>query len=77
MTCLGLLGDRLDHMRMRMAERIHGNAGGEIEIAVAVGRGQPDALAPLKSEVDPRVGPATYANDDHDRSTRGPKSRPK
>ncbi len=51
---LGLLGDRLDHMRMRMAERVDGNAGGEIEITVAVGRRQPTAFAPLESEVDPR-----------------------
>ena len=53
---LGLLGDRLDQMRMRMAERIDRDAGGEIEIALAVGRDQPNALAPLESEVDPRVG---------------------
>ena len=50
----GLLGDRLDHMRMAMAERVNGDAGGEIEIAVAIGCGQPAALAPLESKVDPR-----------------------
>ena len=67
---LGLLGDRLDHLRMRMAERIDRDAGGEIEIAVAVGRGQPDALAPLESEVDPRVGWQHMRLRCHDRSPR-------
>ena len=40
---------------MGMAERIDGDAGGEIEIALAVGREQPSALAPLESEVDARI----------------------
>ena len=53
---LRLLGERLDQMRMRVAERIDRDAGGEIEIAVAVGRDQPDALAPLEGEVDTRIG---------------------
>ncbi len=52
---LRLRGQRLDQMRMRMAERVDGDAGGKIEIAVAVGRRQPYALAPLESEVDARV----------------------
>ena len=34
----GLLGERLDQMRVRMAERVHGDAGGEIEVARAVRR---------------------------------------
>src|ERR1700724_1688139 len=37
---------------MRMAERVHGDAGGEIEIALAVGRDEPGAFAPLEGEVD-------------------------
>ena len=65
---LGLLGDRLDHVRMRMAERVDRDARGEIEIAVAVGRGQPNALAPLESEVDPRVGRQHMRLRCHDRS---------
>ena len=45
-----------DQMRMRMAEHVDGDAGGEIEIALAVGRDEPGALAPLEREVDARVG---------------------
>ena len=52
---LGLLGERLDQMRMGMAERVDGDARGEIEVALAIGREQPSALAPLESEVDARV----------------------
>ena len=39
-----------------MAERIDGNAGGKIEIALTLGREQPSALAPLESEIDARIG---------------------
>ena len=53
---LGLLGDRLDQMRMGVAERVDRHARGEIEIALAVGRDQPSALAPLEGEVDARIG---------------------
>ena len=38
-----------------MAERVHRNTGSEIEIAIAVGRDEPNALAPLKSKVDARI----------------------
>ena len=48
----GLLGDRLRDVRVRMAERVHGDAGGEIEVALAVGRDEPGAFAPLEAEVD-------------------------
>ena len=48
----GLVLQRRDQMRMRMAERVHRNAGGEIEIALAVGRDQPDAFAALEAEID-------------------------
>ena len=51
-----LLGHGGDEMRMRVPERIHGDARGEIEIALAVGRDQPAALAALESEVDPGIG---------------------
>ena len=53
---LGLLGERLDQLRMGVAERIDRDAGGEIEIALAVGRGEPNALAALEGEVDARIG---------------------
>ena len=56
MSFCGLLADRRDQMRMRVAERIDRDARGEIEIALAVGRDQPGALAPLEGEVDPRIG---------------------
>ena len=44
---------RGDQMRMAMAERIHRDAAGEIEIALAVGPDQPDAFAALEGEVGP------------------------
>ena len=46
-----LLGQRLDQLRMRVAECINGNAGGKIEVALTLGREQPSALAPLESEI--------------------------
>ena len=49
---LRLLGQGRDQMRMGVAERVDGDAGGKIEIALAVGRDQPYAFAPLKGEVD-------------------------
>ena len=49
----GLLLQCRDQMRMRMAERIDRDAGGEIEIALAIGRDQPRALAALETEIDP------------------------
>jgi hypothetical protein len=53
---LRLLGQRRDHVRMRVAERVDGDARGKIEIALAFSREQPSALAPLESEVDARIG---------------------
>ena len=53
---LRLLGERGDKMRMGVAQRVDGDAGGEIEIALAVGRDQPYAFAPLKGEVHARKG---------------------
>jgi hypothetical protein len=40
---------------MGMSKSINGDAGREIEIALAVSREQPRALAPLESEVDTRI----------------------
>ena len=53
---LRLLGERGDQPRMGVSQRVDGNAGGKIEIAVAVGRDQPCAFAPLESEVDACIG---------------------
>ena len=39
---------------MRMAERIDGDAGGEVEIALAVGGGEPRALPVIERKIDPR-----------------------
>jgi len=52
----GLLGDRRHQVGMAMAERADRDAGAKIEIAVAVGGGQPDAVAPLEGKVHPRIG---------------------
>ena len=52
----GLLVERVDEARMRVAERVDRDAGGEIEIALAIGRDQPNAFAPLEGEVDARIG---------------------
>jgi len=49
-----LRGERGDEVRMGMTERIDGDAGGKIEIAVAVGCDQPNAFAPLEGEGNPR-----------------------
>jgi len=48
----GLLLQRCDQMRMRMTQRIHRDAGGEIEIAIAIGCDQPRAFAALKTEIN-------------------------
>ena len=53
---LRLLGERLHQDRMRVAERVHGDAAGKIEVALAVGAEQPSALAPLEGEVGARIG---------------------
>ena len=52
----GLLGQRRDEMRVAVAERIDGDAGAEIEIALAVVGDQPAALAPLERQGRPREG---------------------
>ena len=53
---LRLRGQRGDHVRMRVPQRIDRDAGGEVEIALAVGRDKPDALASLESKVCTRIG---------------------
>jgi hypothetical protein len=40
---------------MRVTKRINRDAGREVQVTVAVGRDQPSALAPFKSEIDARV----------------------
>src|SRR5205085_1290012 len=53
---MGLRGDRVRDLRMRVAERIDGNARGEVEIARAVGGVEPHTLPPLEAQVDTREG---------------------
>src|SRR4051794_6040757 len=48
-----LLLQRRHQMRMAMAERVHGDAAAEIQITLAVGPDQPDALAALERDVGP------------------------
>ena len=50
-----LLGERLDQMRVAMAERRHRDAGAEIKVAAAVRVMDVGALALLKGEVGTRV----------------------
>ena len=51
-----LIRQRFDEMRMGVADRGHGDAGAEIEIALAVRRNEPAALASLESDLGPGVG---------------------
>ena len=53
---LGLVLQRRDEVRVGMAEGIDGDAGAEIEIALAVDRRQPDAFAALEAERGACVG---------------------
>jgi hypothetical protein len=53
---LRLRGDCGRDLRMRVAERVHGDAGGEVEIALAVGGGEPCALAVIERKVNTREG---------------------
>jgi hypothetical protein len=50
-----LLMQRLEKMRMAMAERRHGDAAAEIKKPLALRRSQPGAIAPLEGEVDPGI----------------------
>ena len=47
----GLLLQRLHQMRMAMSQAVHGDASGEIQIALACRRIKPGALAALEFEV--------------------------
>src|SRR4051794_41598422 len=49
-----LRGDRVGHFRVCMAERVDGNARGEVEIALAVRGGEPAALPLLERKIDAR-----------------------
>ena len=51
-----LARQRFDQVRMGVADRGHGDAGAEIEIALAFRRHQPAALAALESDVGAGVG---------------------
>ncbi len=51
----GLGRQRLDEMGMGIAERGHGDAGAEVEIALAGRRRQPAAVAALEGDVGSRV----------------------
>ena len=50
-----LLGQRSHEMRMRMAQRIHGNAGTKIEISLAGVGDKIGSLTPLKSNIETRI----------------------
>jgi len=41
---------------MGVPQRVDRNARGKIQIAVAIGRNKPNALASLESKVDARIG---------------------
>jgi hypothetical protein len=74
---LGLFRDGLHEMWMRMPERIHGNTGTEVQIARTVGRDEPNALAPLKSDVHSRIGRHHMRHHDRSPLNKGSKSGPK
>ena len=46
----------IDEVRMRMPQRGDGDAGPEIQVALARRRRQPATVAPLKGDVGPRIG---------------------
>ena len=51
-----LVDQGFDEVRMGVADRGHGDAGAEIEIALPARRHEPAALAALESDIGPRVG---------------------
>ena len=71
---LRLLGHRGDKRRVGMAEHIDRDAGGEVEVARAVGRRQPRAFAPLEGEVGTRIGRQKMRS--HSQTSRGRQSQP-
>ena len=52
----GLLGQRRDQLGVRVAQRVDGDAAGEIEVALARGGDEPRALALLEGDVLAGVG---------------------
>ncbi len=52
---VGLRLQRLDEMRMRVAERDHGDACAEVEKTAPVLGEEIDSLSPLERDVDPSV----------------------
>ena len=53
---VGRRPQRLDKMRMRIAQRHHGDSAAEIEISLSIGGKEPSALAPLESDVRSGIG---------------------
>jgi hypothetical protein len=51
---VGLRGDRIRDLRMRMAERVDGDTGGKIQIPLTIGRGEPYAFSVIEAEIDAR-----------------------
>jgi hypothetical protein len=76
----GLRLQRLDEMRVRVPEGVHGDAGPEIEIALASIREEPGPLSSLEGEVRAREGrkqrrrlEALFGHDGSSFLDRGPK----
>src|SRR6185312_2164519 len=53
---LCLVGQRLDQVRMGMAERGDGDAAREIEVFLAIGSEEVGTLAPLERQIVPSIG---------------------
>ena len=70
---LRLLAKRLDEMRMRVAKRVHRHAGREIEIALAIRRDEPSALASLEGDVGAGIGRQQMRSHDPSSSSEVPK----
>src|ERR1700722_1887153 len=63
-----LLDQRLDEMRMSVADRGHGDAGAKVEVALAICRNEPATLASLESDLRPGVSRnhgGSRVGDDH------------
>ena len=52
----GLLADNFDHPGMGVAERVHPEAGHEIQVAIAFGVVEENPFAPIQSDGVPVVG---------------------
>ena len=51
-----LRAQRIDQIGMGVPQRVHGNASGKIEIALAVGHDEPGPFASFEGEVDTGIG---------------------